>query len=59
MHPLTTIAKLNREAAEASHILNAHAPAAPKPEGPQEQVRKHLANARQNIERILGGAQDK
>ncbi len=56
MHPLTTIAKLNREAAEASRIINAHNPAAKPVENPGNAVREHLANARQNIERILGGA---
>lgn len=56
MHALTTIHKLNREAAEAAHILNAHAPAAKPIESRSTEVKEHLAHARENIEKILGGA---
>ncbi len=56
MHPLTTIHKLNREAAEAQRILNSRDPAAKPVTSPTEAVRQHLAGAHQNIERILGGA---
>lgn len=59
MHSLTTLAKLNREAEEAAHILNARAPAAPIPDGDgvtSDQVREQRAHAGETIARITGRA---
>ncbi len=60
MHALTTLAKLNREAEEAAHLLNARAPAAPipaiVPENHAEIRSLRITQAAEARERILNGA---
>lgn len=59
MHPLTTLAKLNREAEEAAHLISAHSPAAPIPDGDgvtSAQVREQRAHAQETIARITDAA---
>jgi hypothetical protein len=56
MHPLTTLRRLNQEAEQAAHILNARAPAAPKPEPVSQELRDHMAAAHETQARILNGA---
>lgn len=59
MHPLTTLAKLNREAEEAAHLVSAHHPAAPIPacdEATVHQVRANYAHAAETIARVTGAA---
>lgn len=56
MHPLTTLERLNREAEEAAHILNAHSPAAPKPVVEHAEPADFIAKANATKDRILNGA---
>ena len=54
MHGITTINKLNREAAEAAHILNARAPANLAVTHPEidAAIREQRAHAHETIARL-------
>lgn len=54
MHGITTIHKLNREAAEAARILNARNPAAPAPvaDYPTAALKERAAHAQETIARL-------
>lgn len=59
MHGNVTLARLNREAVEASKTVNAHNPAAKPVEGREKvnaDIKSHLLNAQANIAKVLGGA---
>lgn len=54
MHGITTINRLNREAAEAARIINAHAPASLAKTHPEidAAIREQRAHAQETIARL-------